>query len=345
MEDLHLKPVQKAALSLIQSDLRFLYTVIKRINPSESNYVPSLLPYMGVIIDGIEEWVKAINNSSKVKWEIPIFSKLEQTYYEEMRNSIKMWQNDYSVIYEILKEAYNVSDDYFGNACKPIAKRLKLYDIFGVDRANGIICGNTILCYYYTPLFSYNGNNGEYIKAMSVIGGKYIKLFGATKEYSIDTSIKYDVCDYGGFVKSPVGNAFSDKFVLFSILCQINFIICCVDSWIREEISTKMRFAYLLYYSLLHIITQINMKLNTNLVINSKWESWQFRNAMAHYKLGIALKEEELLSEDKLFGLTQKYFKSDYLTVKKDIMQEMENLACQIGDYLQLKDTVIRVKR
>lgn len=108
---------------------------------------------MVVITDGIEEWVKAVNNSGKVKLEIPIFLKLEQTYYEEMRSSIKMWQNDYSVIYEILKAAYNVSDDYFGNACKPIAKKLKLYDIFGVDRANGIICGNTILCYCYTPLF------------------------------------------------------------------------------------------------------------------------------------------------------------------------------------------------
>ncbi len=61
-----------------------------------------------------------------------------------MRNSIKMWQNDYSVIYETFKEAYNVSDDYFGNVCKPIAKKLKLYDIFGVDRANGIICGTTV---------------------------------------------------------------------------------------------------------------------------------------------------------------------------------------------------------
>ena len=138
MEDLNLKPVQKAALALIQNDLRFLYTVIKRINPNESNY---------------------------------------------------------------------------------------------------------------TPLFSYAGNNGEYIKAMSVIGGKYIKLLDATKEYPVDISVKYDVCDYGGFVKSPVGNVFSDKFVLFSVLCQINFIICCVDSWIREEISIKMRFAYLLYYS------------------------------------------------------------------------------------------------
>ncbi|MCH5251303.1 MAG: hypothetical protein J1E98_15305 [Lachnospiraceae bacterium] len=180
---------------------------------------------------------------------------------------------------------------------------------------------------------------------MSVIGGKYIKLFDATKEYPVDTSMKYDVCDYGGFVKSLVGNAFSDKFVLFSVLCQINFIICCVDSWVREEISTKMRFAYLLYYSLLHIIPQINLKWNTNLVINSKWESWQFRNAMAHYKLGIALKDKELLSEDKLFGLTHKYFELDYLTVKKEIMQELESLACQIGDYLKLKDAVIGAKR
>ncbi len=55
MVDLNLKPVQKAAFSLIQNDLRFLYTVIERINPNESNYIPILLPYMGVIIDGVEE--------------------------------------------------------------------------------------------------------------------------------------------------------------------------------------------------------------------------------------------------------------------------------------------------
>lgn len=201
------------------------------------------------------------------------------------------------------------------------------------------ICGFPNL---YGP---YDGNNGEYIKAMSVIGGEYIKLLDATKEYPVDISVKYDVHDYGGFVKSPVGNAFSDKFVLFSVLCQINFIICCVDSWVREEISTKMRFAYLLYYSLLHIIPQINLKLNTNFIINSKWESWQFRNAMAHYKLGVALKKDELISEDKFFGLTQKYFRSDYLTVKNGIMQELESFACQIGDYLQLNDAMTRANR
>lgn len=86
------------------------------------------------------------------------------------------------------------------------------------------------------------------------------------------------------------------------------------------------------------------MKLNAHLSINSKWDSWQFRNAMAHYKLGVALKANELVFEDKLFGLTQKYFKSDYLTVKRGILQELESLACQIGDYLKLKDELIKAK-
>lgn len=81
--------VQSAALSLIQSDLSFLYTVIKKINPEESNYIPSLLPYMGVIVDGTEDWIKAYNNSKKNKINAPVFNQSEQMYYEKMRDSIK----------------------------------------------------------------------------------------------------------------------------------------------------------------------------------------------------------------------------------------------------------------
>jgi len=345
VNDLNLEPVQKAALSLLQNDLRYLFTVIKKINSKDSNYIPSLLPYMGVIIDGAEEWIKAINNSSKEKIDAPLFSESERIYYEKLRSSIKMWQNNYSTIYKELKNVYNESDDYFRRICEPIIRKLHLYDIFGVDRANGTICGNTILYSYYNPLFSYGAKNGEYIKALSVIGGKYIRLLGAMEEYPINTSIKYDFLDYGGFVKSPVGNAFSDKFVLFSILCQINFVICCVDCWIQEEISTKLRFAYLLYYSLLHVIPQINLKLNAGFSMDEIWKSQQFRNAMAHYKLGIALKRNELINEDNLFGLTQKYFKTDYLTVKNGIMHELENFAHQIGNYLRLEDKMVRINR
>lgn len=342
--DFNLKPVQRAALSLIKSDLRYLYTIINNINPNQSNYIPSLLPYMGVIIDGAEDWIKAVNNSSKVKFEIPLFNEEEQIYYEQMRSSIKLWQKNYIDIYELFQNAYNISDEYFGNICKPIAKKMRLYDIFGVDRANGVVCGNTILCYCYNPLFSYDKDNGSYVKKMTAIGGKYIASLDAMKEYRINNSIKYDVYDYGGFVKSPVGNQFSDKFVLFSIVCQINFVLYCVEHWIIEEIPVKMRFAYLLYYSLLHIVPQLNARLNVKIAINEEWKSQKFRNAMAHYKLGIALKENEIIYGDKIFGLTQKYFESDFLTVKNRIMQELENVAVQIGKYLKLKDVMIKLE-
>lgn len=290
---------------------------------------------MGVIIDGVEDWIKSYNNSSKHKLNMPVFNKTEQQYYEKMRDSIKMWQKDYDAIYELLGNAYKKSDTYFSNLCKPIAKMLKLYDIYGIDRANGIICGNTILCLYYNPLYSFE-NNGEYIKSMSEIGGKYIALFDATKGYSIDASMIFDTKDYGGFQKSPVGNVFSDKFVLFSILSQINFLIYCVDSWITEETPTKLRFAYLLYYSLSDIISEINVKLNTKFVLDRSWYSTEFRNSMAHYKLGVSLKQNELISDDMLYGLTQKYFEKEYMDVKKAIISELDKLARQIQKYLNL---------
>lgn len=330
--------VQKSALSLIQNDLQFLYTVTKRIDSSQSNYIPSLLPYMGVIIDGVEDWIKAYNNSHVEKLDLPTFTKEEEWYYEKMRESVKMWELHYNEIFAILKSAYKESEDYFSNVCRPIAKKLKLYDIYGVDKVNGLMCGNTILCYYYNPLFSFDGNNGEYIKSMSEIGGAYIALFDALKEYKTDDSMVFDIQDYGGFKKSPVGNPFSDRFVLLSIMCQLNFLTYCIDGWIEEETSTKLRFAYLLYYSLLSIIPQINSKLKTSFDLDPTWKSKAFRNNMAHYKLGVSLKDEDIIKDDIMYGLTQKFFDANYITTKEAIMNELKNLSTQIEVYLGIKD-------
>ena len=90
-----LNPVQQAAKSMIQSDLRFLYTVIRHINPKKSNYIPSLLPYFGVVVDGAEDWVKAINNSCKCKLPIPHFTRDEEQFYMQIRTSVKLWKQDY----------------------------------------------------------------------------------------------------------------------------------------------------------------------------------------------------------------------------------------------------------
>lgn len=173
---------------------------------------------------------------------------------------------------------------------------------------------------------------------MAEIGGKYIVAFNAAYEYQTDDSLKFDTCDYGGFQKSPVGNDFSDKFVLFSILSQINYLLYGVEQWIKEEAPTKMRFLYLLYYSLLEVIPQINQKLGTSFRMDRKWNSKEFRNAMAHYKLGVALKEDELIIDDKMFGLTQKYFGVPYLFAKKAIVNELLDFSKQIEGYLKVKN-------
>ncbi len=328
---------QQAAITLMKQDLQYLYTIIMKYNNvSLSNYIVSLMPYIGVVIDGVEDWLKSYNNSHKEKLKIPLFSKKEQEYYEEMRSSIKLWDNSYNDIYNKLGVLYQESENYFASISEPVIKELKLYDIFGTDVVSGKFCGNTILCGYYTPKFSFYDSIGEYIKSMSVIGGKFIAYFNATQEYDTDINMNFDTDDFGGLIKSPVGNAFSDKFVLFSILCQINFVVYCVDKYIIPEVPVKLRFSYLLYYYLLRVLPEVNEKIKSNLVLDNKWDSQLFRNAMAHYKLGVSLKESEIDEKDMMFGLTNKFFGQGYKETKNAILLELKSLSNQIECYLNL---------
>ena len=336
-QSLSFTPQQAASLLLMHNDLRFLYTLVCHYQEIKSNYTVSSMPYMGLIVDGVEDWIKAYNNSHTVKLNIPTFTQQEQAFYERMRSCIKLWDNSYATVYEELKRIYLQSDNYFSSICKPIAKMLKIYDIFGADLADSSFCGNTILFSHYVPDFDYKTRNGEQIKKYSEIGGAYAALFQATTPYAINRNIKFSVSDYGGFVKSPVGNEFSDKFVLFSLLCQINFIIKCIDEFIIDETTTKLRFSYILYYYVLEILPEINSKLHLGLFMDGKWKSPGFRNSMAHYKVGVALKECEMVSTDPFFGIVQKYFPGcDYFTLKSGVIKELHSLASQLRDYLKL---------
>ncbi len=329
-----LNPVQKKAVDLMRSDLRFIYTLIVNYQQLNSNYLASSMPYIGLIIDGIEDWINRFNNSNKTKLSLPVFSEEEKKYYENIRSSIKIWGLPYVDIYNGIQDLYNKCDKHFSNLCKPIAKKLRLYDIFGVDLVDGEVCGNTILCAYYMPDFLSNDNYGEHIKEMSIIGGRYIRLFDANESFRVKTNMKFETTDYGGFVKSPVGNKFSDKFVLYSMLCQIQFVLICVEKYIDEECPTKLRFEYILYYYLVAVLPSINSRLKSSFNMDSKHHLDLFRNAMAHYSLGVALKPEELIVADPLGGLTQKFFQCDYFSLKKDIINQLTDLAIQIKRYL-----------
>jgi len=49
------------------NDIRFLYTIIKNCEYINPNYYTALMPYIGIIIDGVEDWINAYINSMKDK--------------------------------------------------------------------------------------------------------------------------------------------------------------------------------------------------------------------------------------------------------------------------------------
>lgn len=333
-----LNDVQKIAYKLIQTDLSYIYTIFSNYPNIGCNYLVSMQPYLGIIADGAEDWVTAVEIVNKLTLGIPCFSEEEKIHYEAMRGNIKFWEKSYLNIFTEIKEAYTKSDIYFSNLCKPIAKNLKLYDIYGADIVNGEFCGNTILCSIYTPYFSYKTGEivSDYIKNMSVICGEYIGYFNAMQLFHTDKTMNFSVKEYGGFIGSPVGNQFSEKFILFSILCQINFILLCIDKYIMDEIPTKLRFAYLLYFYLLQVLPSINQSCTSVFAMDNKWRNYKFRNAMAHYKLGMALKQEDIIESDLMGGLTNKIFGVNYIVIKDAIIHELSELANQIKEYLRL---------
>ena len=70
--------------------------------------------------------------------------------------------------------------------------------------------------------------------------------------------------------------------------------------------------------------------------MDDKYHSDIFRNAMAHYKLGVSLKENDIIDDDPMFGLTNKIFSEDYYTVKSNIISELNKAGKQIQSIISL---------
>ena len=329
---------QRTSLALIQTDLRYLYTIytLTANKKLSYNYWVSCMPYFGLILDGAEDWIEAYNRSSKVKLQIKEFTPEEQQFYENVRGTIKLWSKPYSELYHRLKRSYIESDAYFSSLCKPIAKWLHLYDVLSVNFANGHACSNTVLENLYIPGFAFKTFDPKKLMSFSTIAGKYIFCLDACQAFPTNPEFRFISKDYGGIAKSPVGNSFSDKFVLFCILCQIQFVLYGVDDLILCECPTKLRFLYLLYYYVYGFLDDLNNSLGTNFFMNRQYVSEKFRNAMAHYKMGVALKPTEIICDDPLFGLTQKYFNCDYATLKCKTRENLLLLTDQLNEYLKL---------
>lgn len=333
-----LNETQSKAYVLIQNDFRFIYSLLSHLPENAMNYYTQFMPYLATVVDGAEDWLNAVKVSSKLDLPGRQFNPQEEAFYTSVRAGIKIWESSYQTNYELLEKCFQNHKTYFEGIASKIAKRLHLVNIYGVFSTHAAFCGNTLLADIYIPSFDLlREGNGEYIQDMAVFAGNYAVLFNALVPFHLHETKEFFDYDFGGLRKSPVGKAFSDKYVLMSLLCQINFILYCVMNYFEDAQTSEIRFAYLLYYYLCGSIDEINSANNTHFTIDNEYCSEGFRNSVAHYKLGVSLEPKELIEGDPLFGLAQKYLGTDSFELKRFLIDTLSGLADQITINLKLK--------
>lgn len=249
--------VQKAAYELIQADARFLYALVdisqsaKNIN---SNYICMCLPYIGLFAEGAEQWCK------KVGLNAPRFNANEKMFYMQLRQGHKLFEKSYKNYTMQLSQKFAESENYF-YSIRSLYERIFGYYNVGTDLCNDEFCGNTILCAMYTPVKTLgNKNIGPWITNMSVVAGKLAASLGCKEfpiyRYNDNLIVKYE--DYHFYKNSPLKLENDFGFLLFSILCSVNYAIEFVENYFIEEIPQKFKFAYLQYYYLCNFIKELN---------------------------------------------------------------------------------------
>lgn len=324
-----LNNIQIVAYELIQSDARFLYTltdILQNAKNINTNYICMSLPYIGLFADGAEQW------SKKVGLNGPLFTPIEKRFYTQLRQSHKLFKKSYEDYSTLLFEKFTESEDYFYSIRSLREKILGYYNV-GTDLCNGEFCGNTILCAMYIPIKTLgNSNRGLWIRDISVVTGKLAAFFECKEfpayKYNDNLIVKYQ--DYHFYKSSPLKMNNNLGFLLFSILCSINYTIEFIENYFVEEIPQKFKFAYMQYYYLCEFVKSLNAQNNTKFYIDDCLCDRNFRNCLAHYGLGQYLNESEIIADDMLKGLTNKAFCKDYGYVKSQLYDMLKNLAEQI---------------
>lgn len=324
--------IQTAAYELIQSDARFLYTltdISQKAKNINSNYIMMCQPYIGVFADGAEQWCK------KVGLNAPSFNGQEKVYYTALRQNHKLLEKTYAEYAGLLMEKLAKSDRYF-YSIRSLREKIFGYYNVGTDLCNGEYCGNTLLGAVHTPMPVFgNKNAGITMRDISVITGKLAAFFECKTfppyQYDDDKNVvKYK--DYHFFDNCPLKEKTELGVVLFSILCNINYVTVFVENYFTEEIPQKFKFAYLQYYYLCDFVKEINAAKGTELVINDSMQNRGFRNCLAHYGLGQYIAAEDIISSDMLKGLTMKAFNMEYMAAKQQLFEFLNCLSDQIQD-------------
>lgn len=344
----NLKSYEHITLALIREDMRFILSIVTFCEANNCyNYLISILPYLGMIVDQSKKWGdKVFKDDNK----LPEMNPEEKEYYELMRENIKLWNTSPNTLDILFEDNFNKSKDFFKRTSSTVAQKLKIYNIYGVSvirkDTQMIPISNTILSSAFVPKFTYDSLDPKYIRTMAIYSGKlavyYLKDEIEEKGYidylKITARLKIEDYDYGSFVKSSF-QKYKSEFVLFSLLNECYKVLYVINRAIDVITPTMLRISYIFYYYLCDNTESLNAYFNLNLDINTRWKNKDLRDSMAHYGLGKILRNDTDLN-DIFGGITNKLLDISWRDVLIEIDNETMLFANQLITVLDDKEIV-----
>ncbi len=330
---IQLSTIQRCAKILIEKDALYIKNFANKDNAA---LLPIFIPYLALFSCGAEKWYKNINKQSVFSDDIRI-----KKLYDEIRQSIKYFDDSLDNLSNRLWIEYKKSDSYFASQLNDLAHLLnvKHYNI-GMIRVGETFCSNTILCASYLPQYNFIKEYSQIVYEISVIAGHITAIFTRDQKKYIKSKIDFFQEDFNLDYKSPF-TFNKNNLSIFCMKNRIDYVTEILDKYFVEETIFPFRIAYLEYYYLSNMIDSINTCTNCQFSINSSYSNKSFRNMMAHYGIGQGMEEIDLIDNDPLFGMTQKYFSISFFEFKKIIMQELRQLGEQFTKYISLDMTCL----
>ena len=340
MRNITFTPTEQVVLNLIREDMKFIYNVIKDMEiRQEYNFTIALLPYMALISKEAHKWCRKIK---KLREYIPKISNETELYYEYYREYNKLLKNDIVAINDNYKYQFNKTKNYFEKDRSNFSKKLGLYKIYGVGTYQDSLTKkspiyNTVYFSVLIPKFSW-GNLNEISKDLYKIAKNIGELFGVFihpyKDRLTNNIESISIVDYDfGPRTSPFHNAYSDKFLIFDLLCKCNFVLYGLNNFTNTLSTTKLRFSYNLYFYICENIDKINDYYNTSFTINSKYKDDELRSAFMHYGIWQIVKDNVNLS-DSFGGMTNIRLGIEWNNLLIFTLNEIKSFSIQLNNYL-----------
>ena len=334
---------EKIVLNLIRDDALSIYSLFKHIESRKdmANYTVALTPILGLYIEGAAKWLKS---NSELKNIVPKMNSECKIFYEKLRQNTKFYGEDIVDIEKELRGQFNQADDYFSQSINIFNKAIDIHDNYGVtflaQNNTKIPIANTIDFANLLPDFTFDLEYAIKLKDYLFYAGSFIsKILGKDlmiekNLYKIDKKIKFVNKDYGFFMRSRIKKKYNQNFILFNLICNINFILYGLNQLIIEDVPIKLRATYLLYYYLCSINSEINDYFNTSFKIDNRYSDRTVRNALAHYGLYQAL-GDDIIEDDLFGGLTNKYFNLNWINLLKELNNILLDYRDKILFYLE----------